>query len=176
MVSTSTRLTPRERVATRKLMWVGPLTIVVVVLLNLVVRTLAINFFGVAASFLYLQIPVVIGSTVSFLLLALLAFVLVGRFSRQPIRNFWIVAGAALLVSFLNPFLLLEGEVFVLQQNRDRRENAFFRHSNEISSKAEGKQIEREFRRDDCFKILEFDFGWPENLRREFETVELIIS
>ena len=109
MVSTSTRLTPRERVATRKLMWVGPLTIVVVVLLNLVVRTLAINFFGVAASFLYLQIPVVIGSTVSFLLLALLAFVLVGRFSRQPIRNFWIVAGAALLVSFLNPFLLLAG-------------------------------------------------------------------
>jgi len=109
MVSTSTRLTPRERVATRKLMWVGPLTIVVVVLLNLVVRTLAINFFGVAASFLYLQIPVVIGSTVSFLLLALLAFVLVGRFSRQPVRNFWIVAGAALLVSFLNPFLLLAG-------------------------------------------------------------------
>jgi len=90
-------------------MWVGPLTIVVVVLLNLVVRTLAISFFGVVASFLYLQIPVVIGSTVSFLLLALLAFVLVGRFSRQPIRNFWIVAGAALLVSFLNPFLLLAG-------------------------------------------------------------------
>ena len=109
MVSTSTRLTPRERVATRMLMWVGPLTIVVVVLLNLVVRTLAISFFGVAASFLYLQIPVVIGSTVSFLLLALLAFVLVGRFSRQPVRNFWIVAGAALLVSFLNPFLLLAG-------------------------------------------------------------------
>jgi hypothetical protein len=109
MVSTSTRLTPRERVATRKLMWVGPLTIVVVVLLNLVVRTLAISFFGVAASFLYLQIPVVIGSTVSFLLLALLALVLVVRFSRQPVRNFWIVAGAALLVSFLNPFLLLAG-------------------------------------------------------------------
>ena len=109
MVSTSTCLTPRERVATLKLMWVGPLTIVVVVLLNLVVRTLSISFFGVSASFLYLQIPVVIGSSVSFLLLALLAFVLVGRFSRQPVRNFWIVAGAALLVSFLNPFLLLAG-------------------------------------------------------------------
>jgi hypothetical protein len=109
MVSTSTRLTPRERVATRKLMWVGPLTIVVVVLLNLVVRTLAISFFGVAANFLYLQIPVVIGSTVSFLLLALLALMLVGHFSRQLVRDFCIVAGAALLVSFLNPFLLLAG-------------------------------------------------------------------
>ena len=65
----------------------------------------------------------------------------------------------------MNPFLLLEGEVFVLQQNRDRRENAFFGHSNEIGSKAEGKQIERKFCGDDRFKILEFDFGWSENLR-----------
>jgi hypothetical protein len=109
MVSTSTRLTPREGVAARKLMWVGPLTIVVVALANLVVRTLAASFFGVASSFVYLQAPVIIGSTVGFLLLALLAFVLVGRVSRQPVRIFRIVAGVALLVSFLNPLLLLAG-------------------------------------------------------------------
>ena len=109
MVSTSTRLTPRERVAACKLMWVGPLTIVVVALVNLVVRTLAVSFFGVASSFVYLQIPVVIGSTVVFLMLALLAFVLVGRVSRHPVRIFRIVAGVALLVSFLNPLLLLAG-------------------------------------------------------------------
>ena len=109
MVSTSTRLTPRERVAARKLMWVGPLTIVVVALVNLVVRTLAVSFFGVASSFVYLQTPVVIGSTVVFLMLALLAFVLVGRVSRHPVRIFRIVAGVALLVSFLNPLLLLAG-------------------------------------------------------------------
>jgi hypothetical protein len=109
MVSTSIRLTPPERVAARKLMWVGPLMIVVVALVNLVVRTLAVSFFGVASSFVYLQTPVVIGSTVGFLMLALLAFVLVGRVSRQPVRIFRIVAGVALLVSFLNPLLLLAG-------------------------------------------------------------------
>ena len=109
MVSTSTRLTPRERVATRKLMWVGPLTIVVVVLLNLVVRTLAISFFGVAASFLYLQIPIVIGSTVSFLLLALLALVLVGRFSRQPGLKLLDCGRCGLAGLVSESFLLLAG-------------------------------------------------------------------
>ena len=109
MVSTSTRSTPQERVATRKLVWVGPLMIVLAVLVNLVVRTLAVSFFSVASSFLYLQIPVVGITTVVFLLVALLAFVLVGRRSRHPVRTFRIVAGVALLLSFLNPILQLAG-------------------------------------------------------------------
>lgn len=109
MISTSTRSTPQERVATRKLVWVGPLTIVIAALVNLVVRLLAVSFFGVASSFLYLQTPVVISTTVVFLMLALLAFVLVGRISRHPVRIFRIVAAMALVVSFLNPLLLLAG-------------------------------------------------------------------
>lgn len=109
MVSTSTRPTPQERVATHKLVWVGPLIIVLAVLANLVVRLLAVSFFGVSSSFLYLQLPVVTITTVVFLLLALLAFVLVGRASRHPVRMFWIVAGVALLLSFLNPILQLAG-------------------------------------------------------------------
>ena len=109
MVSTYTRSTPQERVATRKLVWVGPLTIVIVALVNLVVRLLAVSFFGVASSFLYLQAPFVIGSTAVFLTLALLAFVLVGRVSSHPVRIFRIVVGIALVVSFLNPLMLLAG-------------------------------------------------------------------
>src|SRR6266566_4876703 len=109
MVSTSTRSTPQERFAIRKLVWVGPLTIVIVALVNLVVRLLAVSFFGVASSFLYLQAPFVTGSTVVFLALALLAFVLVGRVSSHPVRVYRIVAGVALLASFLNPILLLAG-------------------------------------------------------------------
>ena len=109
MVSTSTRFTPRERLAIRKLVWVGPLTIVIVALVNLVVRLLAVSFFGVPAGFMYLQAPFVIGSTAIFLVLALLAFVLVGRVSRYPVRIFRIVAGVALLASFLNPLMLLAG-------------------------------------------------------------------
>ena len=109
MISTSTRSTPQERVATRKLVWVGPLVIIMAALVNLVVRLLAVSFFGVASSFLYLQIPVVTITTVVFLLLAVFAFVLVGRKSRRPVRTFWIVAGVALLASFLNPLLQLAG-------------------------------------------------------------------
>jgi len=109
MVSTSTCFAPRERFAACKLMWVGPLTIVVGALANLVVCRLATSFFGVAVSFVYLQPSVVIATTIVFLLLALLSFVLVGRVSGHPVRVFRIVAGVALLVSFLNPLLLLAG-------------------------------------------------------------------
>jgi hypothetical protein len=83
--------------------------IVLAALVNLVVRLLAISFFGVASSFLYLQVPVVTVTTVVFLMVALPAFVLVGRVSRHPVRIFRIVAGVALLASFLNPLLQLAG-------------------------------------------------------------------
>jgi hypothetical protein len=96
-------------VATRKLAWVGPLTIVLVVLVNLIVRSFAVSFFGVSSSFPYLQAPVISITTIVFLVLALLAFVLVGRVSRHPVRSFWILGGIALVVSFLNPLLQLAG-------------------------------------------------------------------
>jgi hypothetical protein len=109
MASTITRPTSREGFALRELVWVGPLTVVVAALVNLVIRSIAIAFFGVPDGFTYLQAPFVIGSTVVFLALALLAFVLVGRLSRHPGRIFRIVAGMALFVSFLNPLMLLAG-------------------------------------------------------------------
>src|SRR6059058_3344290 len=109
MVSTSTRSTPQERVATRKLVWVGPLTIVLAVLVNLVVRSFAVSFFGVSSSFPYLQAPVISITTVVFLVLALLAFVLVDRVSSHPVRSFRILGSIALVVSFLNPLLQLAG-------------------------------------------------------------------
>ncbi len=109
MLSTSTRSTPQERVAIRKLVWVGPLTIVLAVLVNLVVRLFAVSFFGVSASFPYLRAPVIMITTVVFLVLALLVFVLIGRVSSHPVRSFRIVGGIALVASFLNPLLQLAG-------------------------------------------------------------------
>jgi hypothetical protein len=109
MISTSTRSTSQKRVAARKLVWVGPLTIVLAVLVNLVVRSFAVSFFGVSSSFPYLQAPVIIITTVVFLVLALFAFVLVDRVSSHPVRNFRILGGIALVVSFLNPLLQLAG-------------------------------------------------------------------
>src|SRR5260221_9059636 len=87
MASTPLRPVSRQRFALRKLVWVGPLTIVVAALVNVVIRSVAVAFFGVPAGFTYLQAPVVIGSTIVFLLLALLAFVLVGRFARRQQKD-----------------------------------------------------------------------------------------
>ncbi len=56
-----------------------------------------------------MQAPFVIGSTVVFLLLALVAFILVGRFARRPLRFYRVLALVALVVSFLNPVMALVG-------------------------------------------------------------------
>ena len=56
-----------------------------------------------------MQAPFVIGSTVVFLLLALVAFILVGRFARRPVGFYRILTLVALFVSFLNPIMALAG-------------------------------------------------------------------
>ncbi len=109
MTSTTTRPTSREGFAIHKLSWVGPLTIIVAVLVNLAIRTIAVAFFGVPDSFMYLQAPFVIGSTLIYLLLAFLAFALAGRFARRPVRFYRILALVALFVSFLFPIQALTG-------------------------------------------------------------------
>lgn len=109
MLSTSTRSASKPGVALRKLVWVGPLTFIVAALVNLLIRISAVAFFGVPDGFTYLQAPFVIGSTLIFLMLAFLAFVLVGRFARRPVRVYRIVALVALFVSFLFPVQALSG-------------------------------------------------------------------
>ena len=109
MASTTTRPTSLEGFALPKLVWVGPLTIVVTILVNLVIRSNAVAFFSVPDDFTYLQVPFVIGSTVVFLVLALLAFILVGRKASRPVGFYRMLALVALFISFLNPVLALVG-------------------------------------------------------------------
>ena len=99
----------REQVALRKLIWVGPLTIVFTVIVNLIIRSIAVSIFGVPETFQYLQAPYVIGSTIVFLRVALLAFVLVNRFARRPIRFYRLLAFVVLCISFLSPVMALVG-------------------------------------------------------------------
>jgi hypothetical protein len=106
---TSIQSSSRSSVALRKLYWVGPLTIIIAALVNLLLRTIAVAFFGVPDSFMFLQPVYVITSTVVFLLLALLAFILVGRRAKRPVRFYTILALVALFVSFLNPIMALFG-------------------------------------------------------------------
>ncbi|MEO8954700.1 MAG: DUF6069 family protein [Ktedonobacteraceae bacterium] len=99
----------RTQVALRKLIWVGPLTIVATAIANLIIRTITVSVFGVPATFQYLQAPYVIGSTIIFLLVALLAFVLVNRFARRPIQFYRRLAFVVLCISFLSPVMALVG-------------------------------------------------------------------
>ena len=99
----------REHVALRKLIWVGPLTIVSTVIVNLIIRSIAVSSFGVPETFQYVQAPYVIGSTIVFVLVALLAFVLVNRFARRPIQFYRILAFVVLCISFLSPVMALVG-------------------------------------------------------------------
>ena len=104
---TSTLL--HEHIALRKLIWIGPLTIVATAIANLIIRTIAVSIFGVPETFQYLQASYVIGSTIIFLLVALLAFVLVNPFARRPIQFYRRLAFVVLCTSFLSPVMALVG-------------------------------------------------------------------
>ena len=99
----------REQVALRKLLWVGPLTIVLTIIANLILRTIAVSFFGIPETFQYLQASYIIGSTIVFVLLALLVFVLVNRFVRHPIEFYRVLAFVVLCISLLSPVMALIG-------------------------------------------------------------------
>lgn len=101
----------REHISLRKLVWIGPLVIVCAVIVNFIVRAVAVAFLGVSSTFSYFQPPYIIGSTIIYLLLAILAFVLVSRFARQPIRFYCILVLVALLVSLLFPVMALNGSL-----------------------------------------------------------------
>ena len=91
----------REQVALRKLIWVGPLTIVSTVIVNLIIRSIAVSSFGVPETFQYVQAPYVICSTI--------VFVLVNRFARRPIQFYRMLAFVVLCISFLSPVMALVG-------------------------------------------------------------------
>jgi hypothetical protein len=111
-MSTQTSPTPAStqpaRVRFRALWWVGPLAIVASVVANLLVRALALAIFDISPAFDPLSTP---GNTIVLtavgVLLAVLVFALVGRFSKQPVRTYLIIAVVALLISFVPDIALL---------------------------------------------------------------------
>src|SRR5215831_10016948 len=95
----------REHVALHKLLWVGPLTIVTTIIANLILRTIAVSIFGIPETFQYLQASYIVGSSIFFVLMALLVFVLVNRLARHPIQFYRILAFVCLCISFLSPVM-----------------------------------------------------------------------
>ena len=105
---TATFTSPKsERISFKRLLWVGPLAIVLALAANFVVRALALAVLDIPADFEQLQTPAFIPLTIIGLLGAILTFALIGRLSRRPVRVFQIVAAVVLVLSFLPDIGLL---------------------------------------------------------------------
>jgi hypothetical protein len=85
----------------------GLVAAVLAAIVNGVISQIARAVLDAPDAFAPLQLPAVIFSTVGFILIGTLVFVGISRFARQPVRVFQIVAVIALLLSFTNPFFLL---------------------------------------------------------------------
>ena len=113
MSTTQTSQTVSEqRIQAGRLWWIGLLTIVAALVVNILISLVAKGLFTIAPTFLPLQmffIPFTIFGSLG----AIIVFALLGRFARRPISTFrrtvWIVLLVSfipdLLVGFLKPYV-----------------------------------------------------------------------
>ena len=99
--------TPTERVSLKRLLWAGPLAIVLALIANGILRAIALAVLDIPADFMQLRSPAFIFLTVVLLLGAIVTFAVIGRLSRRPMRTFQIVAAIVLVLSFLPDIGLL---------------------------------------------------------------------
>jgi len=85
----------------RRLVWVGPLTVLASVAAVLLIRALAVVVLRPDSKFLPLTIAPPILDTIVAVTWAVLVFAIIGRFASDPIRTYRKIAAAVLLVSFL---------------------------------------------------------------------------
>ena len=127
MSTTQTSQTVSEqRIQAGRLWWVGLITIVAALVVNILISLVAKGLFTIAPTFLPLQM-FFIPFTVFGSLGATIVFTLLGRFARRPISTFqrtvWIVLLVSfipdLLVGFLKPYAgttpLAVGTLMVMQ-------------------------------------------------------------
>jgi hypothetical protein len=98
-----------DGIAFGRLLWVGPLAAVTAAVTNILVRTISVALFDIAPGFQPLALGPVVVSSIVGALGATIVFAVVGRFARRPIRLFRIIAVVVLLLSFLNPLVVLPG-------------------------------------------------------------------
>ncbi len=92
-----------ERVDLRRLWWVGLIAAGVVLMANGVLRLVARRPLDVSATFEPLAWGMIVGASIVGVLGATLLLALLARFTRRPIRLFWIIAGVVLLLSLGGP-------------------------------------------------------------------------
>jgi hypothetical protein len=97
-----------ERVAMRRLLWVGPMAVMVAVAATLVARAMAVAVLPpINPAFVELQAGSVAFVTSVLCAAAVGVFALVALFSKRPLQTFKVVAGIALLLSLVPDLLIL---------------------------------------------------------------------
>lgn len=101
-----------ERVAWSRLLWVTPLTALAAAAANALVYLIATAIGAIPSDFVIpgpetpLTLGMVVGTTVVPALLAGVVFALLGRFTRRPTRNFVVLSGVLLVLSFVTPLTI----------------------------------------------------------------------
>lgn len=91
----------------RKLWWAGPLTILAAVIGVLIIRFVAVSILPApyAPGLAMIAIPIVL--TLVLCTGAVLVFALVGRFAKNPVRTYLIIASVFLVLSFIPDLLIV---------------------------------------------------------------------
>ena len=97
----------RERPDWGRLWLMGLLAIVGSVIVNVIIRTLAVSVLPISSHFFQLQVPLDIVFTIIGTIGAVLVFALVSRLSRRPIRLYRIIATVVLVLSLIPDLGLL---------------------------------------------------------------------
>jgi hypothetical protein len=90
-----------ERIDVRRLGWVGPLAIVAAVGATVLFTLIASGLAGVSPDYPALTPAAVAEVTAVCVLLAVGVFALVARYARRPVRLYWQIALATLILSFI---------------------------------------------------------------------------
>ena len=100
-----------ERVAFRRLLWVGPLAAAAAAVANAVVYLVASALGAMPQDIVVngqgpITLPVVAAMSAQGAVVGAVVYALVGWFARRPVRVFRIVAAVALVLSFVTPFTI----------------------------------------------------------------------
>ncbi|MBA2362484.1 MAG: hypothetical protein H0V86_03025 [Chloroflexia bacterium] len=112
MATTATGTTTDRsgRIPVSRILRAGLIAAVLAAIVNSVISQIARVILDAPDAFAPLRLPAVLLSTVGFILLGTVVFLGISRFARRPVQVFQIAAVIALLLSFSNPFFILNAE------------------------------------------------------------------
>jgi hypothetical protein len=105
-VTANQAASPAQRVKISRLLWVGPLAIVAAVIVNQIIRLIAVSLLGIGPEFMPLSFGPPLFFSVIGVLGATIAFAIIARFAQRPIALFRTVALVVLLISFIPDVLV----------------------------------------------------------------------